>query len=141
MSLTRGDVVKVLENGVCPHGAHPIVILLISGDMAVLSNITDIENEGFVFCILEPKDDPKIITINSTFRYQSIKEKKVADLELAIAAGKLRYFGKLATPAFSKIIAASQLPDVTIKPKFKAMLKPVTATLTLTAHPSLSAES
>ena len=109
--------------------------------MAVLSNITDIENEGFVFCVLEPKDDPKIISIKSTFRYQSINEKKVADLERAIAAGKLKNFGNLAPSAFNKIISASQLSDVIIKPKYRAMLKPVTATITSTARPSLSVES
>jgi hypothetical protein len=125
MSLKRGDVIKVLENGVCPAGAHPIVVLFIEGDTALISNITDIENEDFVPCILEPKDDPRIIKIKSNFRYNSINERSVAVMELAIENQKLRHFGQLSSTAFKKIIAASQLPDTVIKPKYKTLLKPV----------------
>jgi|ERR1035437_1995042 hypothetical protein len=124
MRLKRGDVVKVLAGGVFPPGAHPIVILTVLGDTAIISNITDIENEDDVHCLIEPKDDPKIITINSTFRYQSIKEQSVTKIEQAIIAGGLRYCGQLASIAFNKIIAGSQLPGVIIKPKYKEILKP-----------------
>jgi hypothetical protein len=124
MSLKRGDVIKVLENGVCPLGAHPIVVLFIEGDTAFISNITDIENEDFVPCVLELKDDPRIITIKSTFRFQSISEWSVTTVDRAIENAKLKNFGQLAVAAFNKIITASQLPDTVIKPKYRTLLKP-----------------
>jgi len=125
MSLKRGDVIKRLENGVCPLGAHPVVILLVLGDRVVFSNITDIEKEDFIHCILEPDDDPRIITKKSTFRYQDIAEIRVLALEAAIKKGNIRECGQLKTGAFNKIIAGSQLPENgIIKPKFKTLLKP-----------------
>ena len=130
----------VLEGGVCPPGAHPIVILLINGDTAVLSNITDIENEDFIPCLLEPKDDPRILNIKSTFRYNQIKERSVKILEAAIDKGNLRHCGQLASAAFNKIIQGSQSPEAIIKLTYKTMLKPAAAAVA-TASPTLSADA
>jgi hypothetical protein len=126
MSILRGDVIKRQVNGLVPAGAHPVIILLISVETAIFSNITDISKEDFVHCVLEPADDLKIITKPSTFRYQDISEEKVALFDSAILNGKMRNCGRLAVAAFSKIIAGSQLSDNgLIKPKYKALLKPI----------------
>jgi hypothetical protein len=128
MSIKRGDVIKRLAGGVVPIAAHPVIILLILGDTAIFSNITDIEKEDFIHCVLEPSDDPNIITKTSTFRYQDISEEKVAIFDSAINAGKMRNCGSLAIAAFNKIISGSQSSaNGQIKPKFRTALKPASA--------------
>jgi hypothetical protein len=60
---TRGDVFKVLESdGTIAEPGHPFVILLVFGGMALVGNITDIENEGDIPCRVDPKDAPGILT-------------------------------------------------------------------------------
>jgi hypothetical protein len=140
MSLQRGDVVKVLKDGICPPGAHPFVILAIEGNIAIVSNLTDIENEGECRCILEPGDDHKIITLTSTFLFRSIKEWSVATIENAIKNNQLRYCGQISQTAFSKIIAGSQLPNLDIKEKYKHILKPVIIPPRIKPTASLPAE-
>jgi hypothetical protein len=140
MNVKRGDVIKRLVHGVCPEGAHPVVILHISGEMMIFSNITDIEKEDFVHCVLELEDDPKIITKRSTFRYQDIMEDTVLLFNSAIEKGNMRNCGQLAPAAFGKIITGSQLAEnVNIKPKYRTILKPAPTTV-VAPRPTPNAE-
>jgi hypothetical protein len=123
VTLERGDVIKVLDpEGRVALPGHPIVVLLISGGSALFSNMTDIEKEDDVPCVLNPQDDPSFIEKRSTFRYQNIREQPVATLELAIKEKKLAYCGKLAPAALEKILAGVNLSRL-IKPKYRTKLQ------------------
>lgn len=123
MNPKQGDVFKVLEaDGRVAHPGHPFVVLLISGDSAFFSNITDYEKEDDLACVLHVADDPKILTKPSTFRYQNVTERPVADLARAIDERELLYCGNLASTALQKIIKGIALSR-RIKPKYKAALQ------------------
>ena len=109
MSLQRGDVIKVVEHGKVVIEAHPLVILLVHGTELLISNITDIENEDEVFCVLEIKDDPRILTLKSTFRYQDIRLVPITLIEGSLEKGGFKYFGKLSDVAFAKILRGVKL--------------------------------
>jgi hypothetical protein len=91
--------------------------------MAVFGNITDIENESDVPCLLPPEDAPAILTKNSTFRYQSISEGPLANLANAFAHRKLLHCGQLPSTVLQKILTGAATARL-IKPKYRALLLP-----------------
>jgi hypothetical protein len=57
----------------------------------------------------------------STFRYQSIRESRVADLTRAFAEDKLLRCGELPTAALQKILTGATTARL-IKPRYRALL-------------------
>ena len=106
MALRGGEVFNVLDEvGEPIDKAHPILVILVNGDLAVISNFTDVNKETDLACICSPFDDPAIFTKVSAFRYRSIKEKPAAPIERALIAGTVRNRGILSTVAFDKVKA------------------------------------
>jgi hypothetical protein len=123
VNLKPRDVFKVLEpDGSIADPGHPFVILLISEDMALFSNITDAEKEDDVPCLLRREDDPKLLTKDSTFRYQSIKDWPLSKLARAFANRKLLYCGQLSEAAFQKILAGAATARL-IKPRYRVLMQ------------------
>ena len=118
-----GDVFKFLgPDGRIAYPGHLFVILCVSGEKALFSNVTDIENEVDIPCLLEPKDAPEILTIISTFRYQNIREWPVAVLTRAFAEDRLLYCGVLPNAALQKILTGAATSRL-IKPRYRVLLR------------------
>ena len=122
MNLQEGDTFELLSGGIPVPPSHPFVILLVKDSSVYFSNITDIEKEDFVDCVLHPTDDPAIITKKSTFRYQSIRETPLLKIESAFKAQQFRHRGQITKAAFDKIKAGIHKSKL-IKPAFRKILQ------------------
>ena len=122
MNLRAGDTFQLLSDGEIVPPGHPFVILLIKDSIVYFSNVTDIEKENFVDCVLYPDDDPALIIKKSTFRYQSIRAIPILKVERAFNLQQFRYRGEISKAAFDKIKAGIHKSKL-IKPSFRRILQ------------------
>jgi hypothetical protein len=107
------------DDGYRVEDGHPFVVLFIESGQVHFGNITDVEHERYISCVLYPSDDPRIITKESTFRYRSLRVGALTKLQLAVRTGRIEVYGDLlARNAFEKIIQGAKDSEI-VKPDMK----------------------